>query len=153
MTIQDMEWRFVLTKMIKEEYFVLYRRDLEAEKNLKKQTRGKMLFDAAKEFKDYNRALIHANANLPAILAKKTPLSEEEKAKIRDEQRPYIVAGYFESKYRHHSYDGSSDNIPTNEVVRCSEGELEKAVEKVSSEGATKIRVGIELRVLGGTLL
>src|SRR3989338_2121251 len=78
---------------------------------------------------------------------------QKNKDKIRDVKKPYIVSAFFPYKYSHTCYDGSTSYNPTNEVIRSSEKELERVVEQFKTENAEKIRVGIELKVLGGTLL
>jgi len=133
------------------QYFVLWKRDMDAEKF--KKTNGRMIYDGITEVGNYNDALVLANNSLPSILAKYTPLREKEKDKIRDVKKPYIVSAFFPYKYSHTCYDGSTSYNPTNEVIRSSEKELERVVEQFKTENAEKIRVGIELKVLGGTLL
>lgn len=129
------------------DYFVLYKRDFNGEKL--SRAKGRMLYDKSKDFCEYASAITFANRNLPALVVKRTPLNEEDSQKIKDTDKPYVVAAFFPMKYRHYCYDGSSDPVPTSEVVRCAENELEKVVEKLSSEGAQKVDLGIELRFLG----
>lgn len=131
------------------DYFVLSKRDLKTEKSA--QAKGRMIYDAMREFNDYSKALTFADRNLPSILAKRTPLTEQEQSKIRDKDNPYVVAGFLPEKYKSYCRD-EWDYVPTNEAVRCKEADLEKTVESFRRDGATSILVGVELKVIGGIL-
>lgn len=128
------------------DYFVLYERDVKTEKEKKYGER--MLFDNCKYFEGTAEAQRFAFKNLPAIFGKRTSLNEEDKAKLKDEQKPYIVAAKQTGKYCS-SCMGETDYLETYDVIRCSENELETTIEKLAGENETdEIIAGLELKLV-----
>lgn len=124
------------------DYFVAYHRDVETER--RKNYQGRMLFDHIMEFDDLGKASNFALENLPAVLARKLPVSSEDESRIKSDQ--YAVAGQFEGKFTHGCYDGSTDYLTTYDVVRCAKQDLEAVVDSLTvEERVKKIIVGIEL--------
>ena len=132
---------------MKKDYFVLAERNIGHEKD----SNSPQVYMTYKEFKDYNQALTFSNRNLPSILAKKTPLTEAEKQRIKDSERPYVVTAHFRTKYET-SCMGEVESFPANEAIRCTEDKLETIVTTFAKNGGEKIVLGIELKVLGGLL-
>jgi hypothetical protein len=128
------------------DYFVLTKRDMKTEK--RKSYGPKMLYDRCTEFKQKENAEKYALRNLPALIAKRilSPLTDEEKARVKDTKTPYVVVAEFYGKYHHYCYDGSSDALTTFDAIRCNESQLEKIVEEFAREGAENIIAGVELK-------
>jgi hypothetical protein len=130
---------------MQEDYFVLYKRDIEYE-NVKKYGQ-KMLYDKMQKFGNYEQTSRFAVMNMPAIVARQYPL-EAKKDEIKNLNAPYIVAAKFDGKYRHYCYDGSDDPLVTYDAVRCSENELERVIEEFASEKNFKgLNVGLEIKI------
>ena len=102
------------------------------------------LYDRAREFREQNTARAFASSRMadPALLVKNGAIDDE------SSRGNFVVAAYFPEKYKHHSYDGSSDPIPTHEVIRCSREVLEQVLNDFATKGHGKIIWGIELKIM-----
>lgn len=132
-------------------YFVMYKRDLSGEKLCSNFDKSRMMYDGLKTFESSNSALEFAFSRmgeLPLLVKSGYVPSGDER--LKDPARPYLLAAYFPRKYHHYSYDGSSDAVPTHEVLRCSESELEATIEMLAKETPDKIFMGLELSLFGG---
>lgn len=131
------------------EYFVLHKRDFSGE-TLSLNKKQRELYDAIKQFsklgdaKEFALEIMH---EMPILAKFGNSLNETEK--IRNSASPYVVAAYFANKYQHYCYDGSSDSVPTHEVTRCSEAQLENTLYELAKEKPNKIYWGIELKLVG----
>jgi len=125
-------------------FFVLFKRDIKTEKE--KEYGPKMLYDHMAEYPTLAKATEFALEHIPATIVKKLPLTEAETSRIRDSEKPYLVAAQFNGKY-HSCCMGETDPMTTFDALRCSEKDLEATVEAFSAEGAEKIIVGAELKV------
>ncbi|MBI2573725.1 hypothetical protein HYV86_07705 [Candidatus Woesearchaeota archaeon] len=128
-------------------YFVLFKRDLNGEKMEK--CKGRMMYDALRTFDEKEEATAFALSNLQdtPILARNV-----RKANDFDPNGEYIVAAYFASKYSSSSYDGSSDSVPTHEVVRTNLVGLEDVVNRIATEKPQKVFLGIEEKLFPSVL-
>jgi len=128
-------------------YFVLYKRDRSGEKM--ERAKGRMLYDSIKEFETKERAISFGLSNLQdtPILAKKVESLNDYK-----EGATYVIAAYFTGKYQHYSYDGSCDSVPTHEITRCDQGDLDRIIEKLANEDPSKIYLGIEEKLVPSAL-
>ena len=142
-------------------YFVLYNRDIEWEKDLdeqdldeedmdeqdKKRAEGMMLYDKVKYFGDRKKATAFALKRLSEtpIVARALKGTEQKNG------AKYVVAAYFKEKYHDLSYFGyyaGNPPIATHEVFRCNPREVESLVEKLAKEEPDKIMIGIEEKLL-----
>ena len=142
-------------------YFVLYNRDIEWEKDLdeqyldeedldeqgKKRAAGMMFYDKVKHFGGKQKATAFALKRLSEtpIVAKTLKGTEQSNG------AKYIVAAFFEEKYHDLSYLGyyaGNPPIARHEVFRCNSGEIEFLVEKLAKEKPDKIMIGIEEKLL-----
>ena len=129
--------------------FVLYDRDKGYEVGLRKMCKGRQMYDSYRGFQDLRKARQFARSNIynGAILSAACP-SKFPEAKPKNPEKPYVVALYFEGKYGSHDYGGGYDSIPTYEVLRCAEGDLEATLNKIAEkEEPNKIIWGIELNL------
>lgn len=127
------------------EYFVLFHRDVQMEK--RKNYGAKMLYDYKRVFRSIGEAKAFASSNLPAVIAKKIPVTDEEKRKAKDPNKPYLVAAKFDGKYTS-SCMGETDWLTTYDAIRCDEASIDKVIEDFAEEGAKQISVGIELKLI-----
>lgn len=132
-------------------YFVMYKRDLQGEKHCSNFDKSRMMYDGLKTFQsgDSARKFAYSRAGELPLLAK-TGGAPEGFEKLNSLLKPYLVAAYFPNKYFHYDYGGGSDAVPTHEVLRCSESELESTIEMLAREGPNKIFMGLELSLFGG---
>lgn len=142
------------------EYFVLHKRDVKGEGNFERKRKhgqndapylaeGRMLYDKYRSFNNIDKAVSFALELLheqPILCYRGFTYHEPDK--IKDKTRPFVIAAYFPSKYKHHCYDGSSDSVPTYEVISCKQEELESKIAEFGSECPGKIHYGIELKLL-----
>ena len=130
-------------------YFVLYHRDLKTEKS-DSRAKGREVYDILRGFKTLDTAKKFSLENLHELplFVKRYPIQEEESEPMKESEKPYIVSAYFKNKYYHGCYDGSSDPVPTHEVIRCAKHDLESAITEFAREAASRIDVGIELKIL-----
>jgi hypothetical protein len=128
------------------QYYVLYERDIETEKD--KRYGAKMLYDSMTRYNEIDKAVRFGLSNLPALLFKVLPLTEQDLAIIKNKDMPYIVAAKFEGKYNHHDYAGECDPLISYDVIRCKQNDLENLVENFKKEkNIEKIITGIELNL------
>lgn len=131
---------------MKNEYFVLHKRDFGGEK-LKENTEKREMYDLLKEFSSLEDSTEFALENMheDPILAKATLAIDEDR--IRSKENPYVIAVYF--KYKYHSYCmGEPEASPTYEITRCSQGQLEATLRSIAKEHPNKIHWGIELKLI-----
>jgi hypothetical protein len=131
---------------MEDRYFVMYRRDMDGEKECARMRKGRQIYDAYKGFRTIEEALDFSYGHLreqPALV--KAGLSFEGSEAVKDPTKPYLVAAYFDKKYGHDCYDGSYSYNPTHEVARCAPSELEAMLEKIGSESPDKMYLGVEL--------
>ncbi len=128
--------------------FVLYDRDRNNEKHLRKMCKGRQMYDSYKGFRDLSKARQFAQSNIysGAILSAVCP-SKFPEAKPKNPEKPYIVALHFKYKYGSHDYAGEYNHVPTYEVLRCAEGDLEKTLYKITEEEPNEIIWGTELNL------
>ena len=133
------------------DYFVLYKKDFAAS-GLSANKKKRELYDRIREFTSSAKAFEFAVSRLAEqpILAKKVASMEDIVA--GEDTSQYVLALYFERKYQSHHYDGSSDPVPTHEVLRCRPGELESTIRKVAGEEPDKIYMGIEMNMFSGEI-
>ena len=129
------------------EYFVLHKKDFGGE-GLRQNTNKRELYDRRKEFSDLEKATLFALENMheDPILVKTGVIAKEE-GKLRDPQKPYVVAAYFDYKYSSYCM-GESDPAPTHEITRCGPEQLETTLRELAREQPQKIYWGIELKLL-----
>lgn len=135
---------------MKSSYFVMYQRDLIGERSSRNQMKRE-LYDKIKQFPSFEEASDFALENMhqDPILAKYGLLADKETPRFTD--TPYTIVAYFNSKYFHESYDGSSDSVPTHEIIRCTHADLETKLRSLAQEMPNKIYWGIELKLLPET--
>ena len=129
--------------------FVLYDRDKGSEAGLRKMCKGRQMYDSYRGFQDLSKARQFARSNLynGAVLSAACP-SKFPEAKPKNPEKPYVVALYFEDKYGNHEESGFYNRVPTHEVLRCAEGDLEATLNKIAEkEEPNKIIWGIELNL------
>lgn len=131
---------------MKNEYFVLHKRDFNGE-TLRANDKGRELYDTLKEFSSLEDATEFALENMheDPILAKATLTIDEDR--IRSKESPYVIAAYFKYKYYSYCMD-ESDPAPTHEIIRCSQGQLESTLRSIARERPNKIYWGIELKLI-----
>jgi len=133
-------------------YYVLHERDFMGE-GIKVNSHQRELYDRIKKFSDINVATNFALSKLneaPILFSEGVGFDDEKR--IKNPSTSYVIAAYFEGKYTHYCYDGSSDSVPTHEIERTSLTELEGKLENISRELPDKIYFGIELKLfqMGG---
>lgn len=128
-------------------YFVLFKRDIEMERQKRYKQKQRMLFDECREFPDAKKAKEFAIKNLPAVYAKQYPLDAEE-SQLRDPEKPYVVVGKYIGKYSSYCM-GETEYMTTFDAVRCSKDAVEGIVEKLAGENnCEEVFVGLELKVI-----
>ncbi len=126
------------------DYFVLYKRDKDGESH-SKCAAGRLMYDKIKEFRCKEDAIEFGLSNLQdtPVLAKTVRAARD-----CDPRATYVAAAFFQGKYQHHSFDGSSDPIPTHEVVKCGLNTLDSVVQTLANEGPGKLYLGVEEKML-----
>lgn len=129
------------------EYFVLHKKDFGGE-GLGDNKKRREIYDRRKGFSNLERATLFALKNIheDPILAK-IGITITEGEKMKDPQKPYVIAAYFAHKYQSYCM-GEADSVPTHEVVRCSQEQLEATLKEIAKEEPNKIYWGIELKLL-----
>lgn len=131
---------------MKQEYFVMCKKDFRGE-NLQENKKKREIYDKKKDFFSLEEATEFALENIHQlpILARATLKPENDI--IKDKDKPFVLAAYFEAKYFSYGYDGR-DNFPTFEITRCSQDRLESELEELAQEKPDKIYFGVELKLL-----
>ena len=125
------------------EYFVLFKRDRDGESMAR--TKGRMLYDALRQFSDHAEAKKFALRNLQHTpLLAKTIISAGDYCPAA----LYVVAAYFTDKYGYTDISGVYNSQPTHEVEVCNQQALERIVEHMASEGPDRMYLGIEEKLL-----
>ena len=129
------------------DYFVLHKKDFSGAE-LRQNTNKRDLYDRRKEFSDLEKATLFALENMheDPILAR-TGITVKDGEKVRDPQKPYVVAAYFGYKYNSYCM-GESDPAPTHEITRCSPEQLETTLRELAKEQPQKIYWGLELKLI-----
>ncbi len=125
------------------DYFVLYKRDRDGE--TMKRAKGRMLYDRIKTFATEQDARAYGLSNL-----QDTPIVAKNVQCLGDynPQATYVIAAYFTAKYSSSCYDGSSDPVPTHEVVLCRQENLDALVKELAAEGPSRLYLGIEEKLI-----
>ncbi len=125
------------------DYFVLYARDRNGEKM--KMAKGRMLYDRIRDFDSRQDAIAFGLTHLQS-----SPIVAQAVRTLEDyaSDAEYVVAAYFPSKYQSYAMDGSSDPVPTHEVIRCGQGDLDAVVSALAEEDPSRMYLGIELTLM-----
>jgi hypothetical protein len=134
---------------MKTEYNVFYKNDLSGPQ-LSENRAHREIYDKRKTFYELDNALKFAMTVLQdrPILMKYASTKTAGAEQIRNLDTPYVLAGYFPSKYSHYCYDGSSTSVPTYEIERCYAEQLEDKLMKMAEEAPSKICWGLELKFM-----
>lgn len=121
-------------------YFVLYKRDVETEKNKKYENR--QLYDRMNYFTNEQDAKIFAFNNLPARLAQNASY-----AQITPNQE-YLICAEYHGKYQSCCM-GECDSMTTLDVVTAKQNNIQNTIEALVQEKYCEgiVAVGLELKL------
>ena len=124
------------------QYFVMYRRDRNAE--TMKRAKGRMLYDGLKEFETREKATAFGLLNL-----QDTPIVAKKVESLSDYSLDahYVVAAYFTNNYQSQALSESFP-APTHEVVTCNQENLDRVIEELANESPSKLYLGIEEKLV-----
>jgi len=128
-------------------YVVVYKRDFETVAR-REEYEHKELYDRLKGFDDEESAMRYAFQNMPSVLVRVGPASEEERQRARNPNLPYVVVVRHHGKYGHYDYTGDSDPLTTYDLQRCKAEDVMDLVERMTN-APTKRRV-LETRAVAG---
>lgn len=128
---------------MKDQYFVLYKRDHGAESM--GRAKGRFVYDKINEFESYESAKRFAFGHLhdTPIVAKNICYEND-----LHKDASYIVAAHFPKKYSTSFYDGSHEYVPTHEVIKTKITNLDAIVQRIATEKPDRMYLGIEQRII-----
>ena len=132
---------------MEDEYFVMYQRDITRE--LRGMADDRMHYNDHKGFADKEEATEFALSHLQDIpIVAKTVKALAD----YDAEADYVVVAHFECKHQQRHFDMGHYFVPTNEVVRCSQEDLDATVRELANENPNKMYLGIEEKLVPSAL-